>query len=58
MKKTLILLSSLLAFSCMTAQATIYTCLLYTSVITDNARMKVLGGHETVYCDSCHRILH
>ena len=27
-------------------------------VITDNARMKVLGGHETVYCDSCHRILH
>ena len=27
-------------------------------VITDNTRMKVLGGHETVYCDSCHRILH
>lgn len=27
-------------------------------VITDNARMKVLSGHETVYCDSCHRILH
>ncbi|WP_302014992.1 C4-type zinc ribbon domain-containing protein [uncultured Akkermansia sp.] len=27
-------------------------------VITDNARMKVLGGHETVYCDNCHRILH
>ncbi|WMB15894.1 zinc ribbon domain-containing protein [Akkermansia muciniphila] len=27
-------------------------------VITDNARMKVLGGHETVYCDSCHRILY
>lgn len=29
-----------------------------TMVITDNTRMKVLGGHETVYCDSCHRILH
>ena len=27
-------------------------------VVTDNARMKVLGGHETVYCDNCHRILH
>lgn len=27
-------------------------------VITDNARMKVLGGHETVYCDNCHRVLH
>ena len=27
-------------------------------VITDNARMKVLGGHETVYCDNCHRILY
>lgn len=27
-------------------------------VITDHARMKVQGGHETVYCDNCHRILH
>lgn len=27
-------------------------------VMTDNTRMKVLGGHETVYCDNCHRILH
>lgn len=27
-------------------------------VVTDNARMKVLGGHETIYCDNCHRILH
>lgn len=27
-------------------------------IITDNTRMKVLGGHEIVYCDSCHRILH
>lgn len=27
-------------------------------VLTEHARMKVLGGHEIVYCDSCHKILH
>lgn len=27
-------------------------------VVTENTRMKVLGGHELVFCDSCHRLLH
>lgn len=27
-------------------------------VLTDHTRMKVLGGHETVYCGNCHRVLH
>ncbi len=27
-------------------------------VVTSNTRMRVLGGHEIVYCDNCHRVLH